>query len=57
MKGVIFEKAGAEPQVVDSLDKPQPSPDQILVKSVYLAINPVYVSMSPQSKIEAELFQ
>ncbi|KAF7506630.1 hypothetical protein GJ744_011562 [Endocarpon pusillum] len=46
MKGVIFEKAGAEPQVVDSLDKPKPSPDQILVKSIYMAINPVDSLMS-----------
>lgn len=45
MKGVIFEKVGAEPQVVDSLDKPKPSPDQILVKSVYMAINPVYAAI------------
>lgn len=42
MKGVALEKPGAEPQVVDSLEKPKPSPDQILVKSVYTAINPVY---------------
>ncbi len=56
MKGVVFEKAGAEPQVVDSLDKPQPSPDQILVKSVYVAINPVYASISHPSKVEAECY-
>lgn len=42
MKGVIVEKVGAEPQVVDSLEKPEPSSDQILVKSIYMAINPVY---------------
>ncbi len=42
MKGVIFEQAGAQPKVTDSLDKPQPSSDQILVKSIYTAINPVY---------------
>lgn len=42
MKGVVFEKAGAEPQVVDSLEKPQPSADQVLVKSLFMAINPVY---------------
>lgn len=46
MKGVIFENAGAEPKVVDNLEKPKPSPDQILVKSLYTAINPVYVSYS-----------
>jgi NADPH:quinone reductase-like Zn-dependent oxidoreductase len=41
MKGVIFERAAAEPQVVDNLEKPKPSSDQILVKSLYTAINPV----------------
>jgi NADPH:quinone reductase-like Zn-dependent oxidoreductase len=46
MKGVIFEKAGAEPQVTDSLEKPKPDGDQILVKSIYTAINPVYVIIS-----------
>ena len=46
MKGVIFEKAEAKPQVVDNLEKPKPSPDQILVKSIYTAINPVYALSS-----------
>jgi NADPH:quinone reductase-like Zn-dependent oxidoreductase len=41
MKGVIFEQVGAEPKVVDTLPKPKPSADQILVKSIYTAINPV----------------
>lgn len=41
MKGVIVEKAGGELQVVENLEKPEPSSDQILVKSVYMAINPV----------------
>jgi len=43
MKGVIFESVGAPPKVVDDLPVPEPSPDQILVKSLYTAINPVYV--------------
>ena len=43
MKGVIFEKQGADPKVVDDLEKPKPGPDQILVKSLWTAINPVYV--------------
>ncbi len=43
MKGVTFEKAGASAQVVDDLEVPEPSADQILVKSIYAAINPVYV--------------
>jgi hypothetical protein len=42
MKGVIFESAGGPLKVVD-LPVPEPSPDQILVKSLYTAINPVYV--------------
>jgi NADPH:quinone reductase-like Zn-dependent oxidoreductase len=41
MKGVIFEKAGAAPEVTDSLEKPKPGADQVLVKSLYTAINPV----------------
>ena len=43
MKGVIFESAGGPLKVVDDLPIPEPSPDQILVKSLYTAINPVYV--------------
>jgi len=43
MKGVIFESAGGPLKVVDDLPVPEPSPDQILVKSLYTAINPVYV--------------
>jgi NADPH:quinone reductase-like Zn-dependent oxidoreductase len=43
MKGVIFESAGGPLKVVDGLPVPEPSPDQILVKSLYTAINPVYV--------------
>lgn len=41
MKGVVFTNQGAEPKVVDTLEKPTPEPDQILVRSVYVAINPV----------------
>lgn len=44
MKGVIVEKPGAPFTVVDNLEKPQPGPDQILVKSIATAINPVYAS-------------
>ena len=48
MKGVIFSKVGAEAEISDSLEKPSPSEDQILVKSLYTAINPVdgYMSSS-----------
>lgn len=41
MKGVIFEAAGAEPKVVDTLTKPTPDPGQVLVKSLWTAMNPV----------------
>ena len=46
MKGVIVEAAGAPYKVVEDLEKPKPDPDQILVKSVNAAINPVYVASS-----------
>ena len=41
MKGVTVEKAGEELKLVDYLERPKPGPDQILVKSLYTAINPV----------------
>ena len=41
MKGVVFEKQGAEPKVVDNLEKPKPGPDQVLVKSLWTEIIPV----------------
>ncbi|KAL9130127.1 MAG: hypothetical protein Q9217_001601 [Psora testacea] len=41
MKGVSVEKPGAAWKVVDNLDTPEPSDDQILVKAVATAINPV----------------
>jgi hypothetical protein len=57
MKGVIFESVGAQPKVVDNLEKPKPSPDQILVKSLCVAINPVYGFCSPSPSTRTELFQ
>ena len=42
MKGVIVEAVGGQYKVVENLEKPKPGPDQILVKSVTTAINPVY---------------
>ena len=42
MKGVIVEAPGAPWKVVDNLEVPKPAPDQILVKSIATAINPVY---------------
>jgi NADPH:quinone reductase-like Zn-dependent oxidoreductase len=41
MKGTVFEKQGAAPVVIDSLEKPKPGPKQVLVKSLWAAINPV----------------
>ena len=41
MKGVVFEKQGSGAEVVDSLERPKPESDQILVKSLWTAINPV----------------
>ena len=41
MKGAIVEKAGAPVKVVDNLKVPEPAEDQMLVKSIYAAINPV----------------
>ncbi|RMZ86088.1 hypothetical protein DV737_g101, partial [Chaetothyriales sp. CBS 132003] len=46
MKGVIVDKAGALPRVVDNLPKPKPAADQILVKSLWTAINPVDAFMA-----------
>ncbi|EEH46394.2 uncharacterized protein PADG_02492 [Paracoccidioides brasiliensis Pb18] len=41
MKGIISEKVGEPFKIVDNLEVPEPSSDQILVKSIYMAINPV----------------
>jgi NADPH:quinone reductase-like Zn-dependent oxidoreductase len=40
MKGVIFEKQGAEPTIAEA-ETPTPADDQILVKSLYTAMNPM----------------
>ena len=42
MKGVIISTPGAGFEVVTDIEKPQPGVDQILVKSIATAINPVY---------------
>ena len=46
MKGVIVEAPGAPWKVVENLEVPKPAPDQILVKSIAAAINPVYALCS-----------
>ncbi|OJD14872.1 hypothetical protein AJ78_04819 [Emergomyces pasteurianus Ep9510] len=45
MKGIICEKAGEPFKIVDNLVVPEPSPDQILVKSIYMGLNPVDTMM------------
>lgn len=42
MKGIIVEHKEASLQVTDDLELPAPSKNQILIKSIYTAINPVY---------------
>jgi NADPH-dependent curcumin reductase CurA len=42
MKGIIAEHKEAPLQVTDDLELPEPSANQILIKSIYTAINPVY---------------
>jgi hypothetical protein len=44
MKGVVVEKVGAPAIVVDNLEKPKPAEDQVLVKSIYAALNPMYAT-------------
>jgi NADPH:quinone reductase-like Zn-dependent oxidoreductase len=44
MKAVIVKEQGAAATVVDNLEVPEPSDDQVLVKSLYSAMNPVYIS-------------
>jgi len=41
MKGVAIEKVGVSAVVVDNLEKPEPADDQVLVKSIYTAMNPI----------------
>jgi len=41
MKGAIVEKVGAPVKVVDNLEVPEPTEDQMLVKCIYAAMNPM----------------
>jgi NADPH:quinone reductase-like Zn-dependent oxidoreductase len=41
MKGILVASPGAEWKVVEDLPLSEPADDQILVKSVYTAVNPV----------------
>lgn len=42
MKGVIVRTPGAAFELATDIEKPKPGVDQILVKSIATAINPVY---------------
>ena len=44
MKGVVVEGVGSPYKFVEDLKVPEPHTDQILVKSIATAINPVYVT-------------
>ena len=41
MKGILVEKVGGTFDYVENLEKPKPGKNQILVKSLVTAINPV----------------
>ena len=41
MRGAVYESAGTPAKAVDNLPVPKPGPDQVLVKPLWLAINPV----------------
>ncbi|KAK2740373.1 hypothetical protein FQN57_006113 [Myotisia sp. PD_48] len=41
MKGIIAKELGAPFELTDALETPEPNADQLLVKSIYTAINPV----------------
>lgn len=44
MKGVVVKEIGGPAVVVDDLEIPEPDEGQVLVKSLYAALNPVYAS-------------
>ena len=46
MKGVVVEGVGSPYKFVEDLKVPEPDTDQVLVKSIAAAINPVYVISS-----------
>src|SRR5947208_2940335 len=43
MKGVVVAKAGAPFEVVETVTKPSPGPNEILVKSLVAGMNPMFV--------------
>ena len=54
MKGVSVEKVGAPWTIVDGIEKPKPGLGQVLVKSIFTAINPVYVESTDQQRAGQE---
>jgi NADPH:quinone reductase-like Zn-dependent oxidoreductase len=42
MKGLTIAKVGAPYELATDLEKPTPGPKQVLLKSIYVGINPVY---------------
>ena len=51
MKGVIVEKAGGELKLVNDVEKPKPGPDQLLAKSIYSSLQPMYVDYPPHMSL------
>lgn len=41
MKGILLENIGGDYALVDTLQKPTPGKNQVLVKSLVTALNPV----------------
>jgi NADPH:quinone reductase-like Zn-dependent oxidoreductase len=46
MKGLTLAKPGAPYELVSDIEQPTPGSKQVLVKSLYTGINPVYGSLS-----------
>ncbi|KAH7371710.1 chaperonin 10-like protein [Pyrenochaeta sp. MPI-SDFR-AT-0127] len=42
MKAIVISQAGATPEIRDDVEVPEPGEGQILVKTLYTAVNPVY---------------
>ncbi len=54
MKGVLVEQAGAPFKVVDGIEKPSPARNQVLVKPITIAFNPVLVCQYRYNLINAD---
>ena len=50
-KGLVVEKPGSAFQLVETIKRSSPGPKQALVKSLYVALNPVYVESLVMSKL------